>query len=408
MFGQGSTWIKKDGGLFDVTMGAYDGAEICELIGTYLLFLLGKKIDNKNIGLYRDDGLAILKKLSGPQLERMKKEFQRIFREKGLEIVIECNKKIVDYLDVTLNLNNGRYKPYRKPGDEINYIHTRSDHPKSIIKQLPLSIENRLSMLSSSEIDFNEAKAVYQEALSKNGYTHTLQYQPNLTPTPRRNRKRNIIWFNPPFSEIVQTNIGRKFLNLIGKHFPRGSRLAKIFNRNTLKISYGCMPNINSFINAHNRAILNESTSLIREGCNCRNRDSCPLDGECLTKNVLYEACVSSNLPAYEKRLYIGITADAFKSRFGNHQKSFNNVTYKDETELSKEIWAIKDKGGTFDVKWRIIKQEHAYNPASDRCRLCTCEKVEILDHKSTLLLNKRTEILNKCRHKNRFLLKNS
>ena len=65
----------------------------------------------------------------------MKKEFQRIFREKGLQLVIECNKKVVNYLDATMNLNDGSHKPYRKPDDELNYVHAESDHPHSIIKQ---------------------------------------------------------------------------------------------------------------------------------------------------------------------------------------------------------------------------------------------------------------------------------
>ena len=57
--------------------------------------------------------------------------------------------KIVNYLDVTLNLNDGSYRPYKKPNEETNYIHVNSDHPPSILKQLPKSIEKRLSSLSS-------------------------------------------------------------------------------------------------------------------------------------------------------------------------------------------------------------------------------------------------------------------
>ena len=77
-------WIKKKGGLFDVTMGAYDGAEVCELVGTFLLYTLAQKYPKENMGLYRDDGLAVFKNTSGPQNERIKKDFQRIFKEKGL------------------------------------------------------------------------------------------------------------------------------------------------------------------------------------------------------------------------------------------------------------------------------------------------------------------------------------
>ena len=59
--------------------------------------------------------------------------------------------KIVNYLDVTLNLNDESYRPYKKPNEETNYIHVNSDHPPSILKQLPKSIEKRLSSLSLSK-----------------------------------------------------------------------------------------------------------------------------------------------------------------------------------------------------------------------------------------------------------------
>ena len=112
-------------------MGAYDSAEVCELVGSFLLHQLSNKYNKKDIGLYRDDGLAVFKNKSGPQAERIKKDFQKFFRENDLNIVIKCNLKIVDYLDVTLNLLNNTYKPFSKPNNEINYIHKESNHPPS-------------------------------------------------------------------------------------------------------------------------------------------------------------------------------------------------------------------------------------------------------------------------------------
>ena len=73
-------WVKKEGGSFDITMGAYDGAEVCELIGILMLYLIGKKYDSKNIGLYRDDGLAVFKNVSGPASEKIKKQLQSLFK----------------------------------------------------------------------------------------------------------------------------------------------------------------------------------------------------------------------------------------------------------------------------------------------------------------------------------------
>ena len=149
--------IKKDGGLFDVTMGAYDGAKICELVGTFLLYKLSLKYNKSEIVLYCDDGLAILKNISGPKSEKFKKDIQKLFKEKYSDIVIQCNMKTVNYLDVTLNLENSTYRPYKKENNQIKYINIESNHPPSIIKQLPLSIESRLSSLTSSEEIFNDS-----------------------------------------------------------------------------------------------------------------------------------------------------------------------------------------------------------------------------------------------------------
>jgi len=405
LFSQNDTWIKKDGGLFDVTMGAYDGAEVCELVGTYLLYLIGQKYDKRNIGLYRDDGLAVFKNRSGPQNERIKKVLQKVFKDKGLDIVIQCNMKIVDYLDVTLNLNDAKTKPFRKPDNETNYIHVESDHPPSIIRQLPISVEKRLSSLSSSEEIFNQSKRYYQDSLARSGHTHELTYNP---PTVRqRQRKRKIIWFNPPFSKIVETNIGKQFLLLVDKHFPRNHKFRKIFNRNTIKVSYGCMPNMTSVINAHNKKILEELTPLERGTCNCqrRYRGNCPLGGECLSPNVLYEAQLSSTERNYTERVYKGITEPVFKTRLGDHEKDFNNRRYIDATELSKEVWNIKDKGYEYSITWRLVKQCPSYNPVNKRCILCLSEKLDILEYEGRNLLNKRSELVSKCRHMNKFMI---
>ena len=110
------------------------GAEVCQLIGIYMLYLTGKKHDSKRIGLYRNDGLAAFKNVSRPASEKMKKQLQSLFKQKGLQIITECNLKVVNYLDVSFNLNDGSYRPYRKPNDETHYIHIQSDHPPSIMK----------------------------------------------------------------------------------------------------------------------------------------------------------------------------------------------------------------------------------------------------------------------------------
>ena len=159
LYNNGEPWVKKEGGSFDVTMGAYDGAEVCELIGIYMLYLIGKKYDSKNIGLYRDDGLAVFKNVSGPASEKIN-IYNICLSKKTCKYL-----KVVNYLDVTFNLNDGSYRPYRKPNDETHYIHIQSDHPPSITKQLPRSIEKRLSQLSSSKDIFYKTAPYYEQRL---------------------------------------------------------------------------------------------------------------------------------------------------------------------------------------------------------------------------------------------------
>ena len=122
---------------------------ICELVGTFLLDKISEKYDKNSIGLYRDGGSLVFKNKSGTQLERIKKNLQKTFNDFGLEIVAEYNLGWVHYLDVTLNLNNGSFKPYHKPDDIIQCINKISNHLPSIIKHLLVSIEKRLSSNSS-------------------------------------------------------------------------------------------------------------------------------------------------------------------------------------------------------------------------------------------------------------------
>ena len=271
--------------------------------------------------------------------------------------------KTVNYLDVTLNLENSTYRPYQKENNQIKYINTESNHPPSIIKQLPLSIESRLSLLSSSEEIFNDSVTPYQDALDKSGYKHKLKYQANInTANNKKQRKRNIIWFNPPYSKNVKTNIGKIFLNLIKKHFPSHHKFHKLFNKNTVKIIYSCTRNIKTIINSHNAKILFPKKSTEQRTCNCLNKENCPLEQKCLTTNIVYKAKVTSNNENHQEKVYFGSCETTFKKRFSNHKKSFNLNGYKNETELSNEIWRIKNAGHHPKVKWEIVKKCIPYN----------------------------------------------
>ena len=92
LYHQNSPWTKKNtNDMFDVTMGSYDGAETCELIGIYMLSLIAPKFKDE-VGLYRGDGLAVCK-ATPKEIEKTKKEVCNVFKLKGLKITMDANKK---------------------------------------------------------------------------------------------------------------------------------------------------------------------------------------------------------------------------------------------------------------------------------------------------------------------------
>ena len=140
----------------------------------------------------------------------------------------------------------------------------------------------------------------------------------------------NIIWFNPPFSKNVSTNEGKRFLNLIDYYFPLHHNLHKIFNRSSIKVSYSCMPNMKDIINSHNQHILQKNANISDKTCNCIDKAKCPLHQQCLIKNIVYQAIVTSNNPELKEKTYYDINKKtAFKLRYNNHTKSFNMKKYK-------------------------------------------------------------------------------
>ena len=313
--------------------------------------LANKKFDKKCVGLYRDEGLAVFRNINGHHADKTRKEFYQLFEANGLSLEIQCNLKTVNYLDITLNLNTGTYKPYRKPNDEILYINAKSNHTANILKQLPISIETRLSNLSNNPEIFHEASMHYKNILNQSGYDYKLQYQPtnnendNRSKSPK-NRKRNIIWFNPPFSKNVSNNIGKDFLLLIQKHFPNEQ-----------------ISNIKSIINMHNKEVISEKETEAPK-CNCISKPDCPRSNQCQITNIIYKAEITSNLRNYHEKIYYGTSERTFKQRYGNHKKSFNHEKHRTDTELSKEYWRLKKLKAKPQVQFHILKR---YRPTKEQ-----------------------------------------
>ena len=287
------------------------------------------------------------------------------------------------FLDVTFNASTGKYWPFRKPNSILQYIHTQSNHPPNIKKQLPTMIEKRLSSIACDENEFNKAAPAYNQAIEKSSYKHNLVFQATKTENPR-NRKRNITWFNPPFSNNVSTNVGKKFLRLLDKHFPHNHKFYPILNRNWVKISYSCMPNMASITKSHNAKLMkpasgNSISHTSEATCNCRNKDHSPLNGNCTKSCIVYQATITSGK---QSNVYFGSCSTTFKARFNNHTSSFSRFN-------------------------TVVKQATPFRSGAKACGLCLAEKLQIMQAKPGPLLNKRSELVSKCWHKAKFLLKN-
>ena len=245
------------------------------------------------------------------------------------------------------------------------------------------------------------------EVLYESGFKEELKYTPSDTSfqeeNDQRTRRRKIIWFNPPYSKSVKTNIGKNFLHLLVKHFPTNNKMHKIFNKNTVKVSYSCMKNMDSIISGHNHNILNPKQRSF--GCNCRKKDSCPLNGECLTPKVIYRADVT-NEANNDQKFYFGLAETTFKERYNNHKRDVKHIKYQYNTELTKYIWNLKNNSIQYNIHWKVVDKVYG-NANLTMCKLCLTEKLWIINHiNDNNMLNKKSELINKCRHLRKFLLK--
>ena len=117
---------------------------------------------------------------------------------------------------------------------------------------------------------------------------------------------------------------------------------------------------------------------------------------------------MSNALPSELYIIYIFILvfcAGIWKPRYRNHCKSFNHRRYEKDSKLSEFVWKLRDKNIPHSVKWEIVIRAAPYKCGTKKCNLCLTEKVMIARSNHKGLLNKRTELMNKCRHKNKHLI---
>ena len=189
---------------------------------------LSKKFGKDNMGLYRDDGLSAFKNHNDHQNGKVRKKMVDLFKQPHLNLEIKFNLKIADDLDITFDITTGLFKPYSKTSNVSRYVDAKSNHPPSIPKEIPKSISKRITSNSCNEQVFNVAALFYNDILDKCGYSERLAFEKEQCTHEIRNRGRNIIWYNPPFSKmlkpIFRNNVYTYWINILSQDLQLSPR----------------------------------------------------------------------------------------------------------------------------------------------------------------------------------------
>ena len=171
-----------------------------------------------------------------------------------------------------------------------------------------------------------------------------------------------------------------------------------------MKVSYCSTQNLANIMKSHNKKLINTP---IKNNLpyNCRKKYECPFDGKWRAENIVYKCAAS--IHGYPNKVYLGTAEGDSKQRFYKHWMSFNNKGCSRDTSLSKYVWEVKRKLNIMpSLKWCIMKLVPAYSNISKKYQLCLQEKIEILNYPNPNdTLNKRSELISKCHHVNKFLL---
>ena len=171
-------------------------------------------------------------------------------------------------------------------------------------------------------------------------------------------------------------------------------------------------------VSRHNSRTLRQHQSKTAEPvktCSCpkavRDSNSCPMAGQCLLENTIYQATVKQEVTGKEET-YIGLASTSWKARLAVHTSSFKHrvkpgAKSQNSTELSKHIWELKDKQIKNSLSWKIIDRAQTFNPSSKMCRLCLTEKYHLMYNKGGATLNNRSQFYSACRHVTRKLISN-
>ena len=231
--------------------------------------------------------------------------------------------------------------------------------------------------------------------------------------------------FSKPYNVTLYKNVKSNHLSTIIKDLPKmiNKRLSelscnknefdkakllyeKLLKESAYKMSYAQTEMKTVILFGSTRHyILSLSLNSEERTCNCRNKNNCPLAGSCLKTCIVYRADI---MKQNEMHIYYDASDGEFKYRYNNQTNLCRNQDYENKTEVSKYIWQLKRNGIEFNLEWSITGYATPYRRGTKICDLCLTEKYIIAIANQSNILNKRIELISKCRHKNKYILKNT
>ena len=180
-------------------MGSFDIAKICELVGIHILFLLSNKLDKQSTGLYRDDGLAILRNTSIRKTDWIRKNITEIFKDADFKIEFNLNFNDIQKSNIWF------IRWWVKTVYETKWPAAARQH---LIKPSTTDCKKTTSIYKQSFIkEFLKqagfwSKIEYEKGRRESGHKNvSVNYADKKDIKQKRNRSRNIIWVNPHFNK---------------------------------------------------------------------------------------------------------------------------------------------------------------------------------------------------------------
>ena len=235
-------------------------------------------------------------------------------------------------------------------------------------------ISKRKSDISCDKEWFDKAAPDYNNNSLKNS-----DFNENMKFTPQSSKTRkhgiNAVFFDPPFNSKVITNIGKIFLRVLEKHFPKHNKYCKLFNRKKVKISYSCVQNMPNFIQNHNTVLLKSSVASTAKECSYRQKYNCSQAEKCLSECLAYHAEIDRSDRNQTKNRY-GFREKNFKECYNNHTTSFRNKSKEKSTEVSKYIWELENSCIKYDLKWPIVCKTDPHTARTRKCIVLYCKLI--------------------------------